>query len=260
MHIYIYDAFLSQHKYRNVLAKIETRITDLGLNGKIIRLDVMKNVFDVVENELKRGAKTIIAVGSNKIIHQVINAMLAPGLEPYSHVPLGIIPVGKNNNEISQYLGVLPEEKAGDILSARRIESLDVGKINDNYFLGYASIDSQGTKIEIDEEYSIEILEPGSIKIVNFLFDQKTKNQQKEAIFNPQDGRLELLIQNNKGKSFFKSKSNTQNASIFYFDEINIINKEKCVLLDEVFSLPCPAKIKISSKKINIIVGKNRKF
>ncbi len=260
MHIYIYDAFLSQHKYRGVLAKIETRITDLGLNGKIIRLDVMKNVFDVVENELKRGAKTIVAVGNNKTIHQVVNAMLAPGLESYSHVPLGIIPVGKNDNEISQYLGILPEEKAGDVLSARRIEGLDIGRVNDNYFLGYASINSQGTKIEIDEEYSVEILESGMIKIVNFLFDQEIKAQNKKITFNPQDGRLELLIQNDKGKGFFRLRPNTQSASIFYFDEINIINKDKNILLDGVFSLSCPAKIKISSKKINIIVGKNRKF
>ncbi|MCK4553680.1 hypothetical protein KAU19_01815, partial [Candidatus Parcubacteria bacterium] len=64
MHIYIYDSYVNQKKYDKVLARIETRITDLGLNGKISRLGLMKNIPDLVYNELKRGVKTIIAVGN----------------------------------------------------------------------------------------------------------------------------------------------------------------------------------------------------
>ena len=102
MHIYIYDSFVNQKKYDKILARIETRITDLELNGKISRLGVMKNIPDIVSNELKRGAKTIIAVGNDKTINQVINSLAG------SQVPLGIIPIGRENNQISFALGIEP--------------------------------------------------------------------------------------------------------------------------------------------------------
>ena len=58
MHVYIYDSFLGHKKFDNTLARIETRLTDLGLNGKISRMGAMKNIQSTVSNELKRGAKT----------------------------------------------------------------------------------------------------------------------------------------------------------------------------------------------------------
>ncbi len=36
MHVYVYDSFLNQKKYDRILARLETRITDLGLNGKYL--------------------------------------------------------------------------------------------------------------------------------------------------------------------------------------------------------------------------------
>jgi hypothetical protein len=50
MHIYIYDSFVNQKKYDSTTAKIETRITDLGLNGKIVRLGIIISVEEVINN------------------------------------------------------------------------------------------------------------------------------------------------------------------------------------------------------------------
>ncbi len=257
MHIYVYDSFLAQHKYQGILAKIETRITDLGLNGKIIRLNVMKNVNDAIGDELKRGAKTIIAVGNNKTINQALNAMLDFKFNAYSHIPLGIIPIGKNN-DISRYLGVLPGEEAGVVLSARRIESLDVGQINDSYFLSRAIINSQETKIEIDTDYSIEIMETGKIKIVNFLPNNGGRLSKNN--FNPQDGKIELYIKSGADRGFFRLRPGANNASVFCFDSLNIVSKKNQIILDNAVSLPCPVLAKIAPRKINVIVGRNRRF
>ena len=38
---------------------MEIRLTDLGLNGKIIRLGGIKNIKGTIQNEIKLGAKTI---------------------------------------------------------------------------------------------------------------------------------------------------------------------------------------------------------
>lgn len=90
MYIYIYDSFVNHKKYEKVLARIETRITDLGLNGKIVRIGIMTSVHDVVENELRKGANTIIAVGNNGIFSQALNS-IAKLTNVGQNVTLGLI-------------------------------------------------------------------------------------------------------------------------------------------------------------------------
>lgn len=249
MHIYIYDSFVNQKKYDKVLARIETRITDLELNGKISRLGVMKNIPDIVSNELKRGAKTIIAVGNDKTINQIINSLAG------SQVPLGIIPIGRENNQISVALGIEQEEAACDTLSARRIVNLDLGKANNQYFLTNASINNKGTIVEIDRNYSIEIMEHGMVNIINLATDGM--DLPKNAKFNPQDGILELFISAKQSKHFLKK---IIGQSIFPFEKLTIINKHKPVILDGVAQIPAPVEISAAGQMLNVIVGKDRGF
>ena len=220
MHIYIYDDYTGVKKYYNLLAQIETRLTDLGLNGKIIRLNVMKNIQDAIENEVKRGAKTIIAVGNDITVSRIINAILKTEvhLQTKIETPLGIIPIGEKNNLISAGLGIKAKEEACDILSARRIEKLDIGRANNNYFLFQAEINAQGTILEMNKNYSIEITQPGEIKIINI--NSETTNKRSD----PQDGKLELFIDSktNKKISSFKTKTN---QSFFSIKKINILNE-----------------------------------
>ena len=103
MNIYIYDSFVTEKKHLNTIARIETRLTDLGLNGKIVRLGVMNSVFDIIDNEARKGAKTFVAVGNIRLLSLCINALafLQKNNPAYSDLPLGFIPVAKKNNEIA---------------------------------------------------------------------------------------------------------------------------------------------------------------
>jgi len=252
MHVYIYDSFVNQKKYDKVLARIETRVTDLGLNGKISRLGPMRDINDLVSNELKRGAKTITAVGNDSTICQIINSLGG------QDVPLGLIPIGKNNNLISESLGIGIEEKACDVLSARRIIKMDLGQANNNYFLTKAIITDDGTTIEIDKNYSIEIIEKGEVSIINLETGEIDKKQENEIIHDPKDGILELLIKTKQSKNFLKKLTG---QSVFPFKEISINNNKKHpVIIDDSIKINTPAKITISDKKLNIIVGKERNF
>ena len=189
MHVYIYDDYVSAKKYDNTLAHIETRITDLGLNGKIIRLGVMKNVAEAVAGEIKRGAKTIIAVGNDQTINKIINsvALFAIRNQVKATVPLGLITVGDKGNSIAPALGVALDEKGCDALSARRIAKLDLGlaqttntsgQISNFLFLSQANITCQETFLEINPlkgtnktKFSIEVMEPGEINIITNKFN-----------------------------------------------------------------------------------------
>lgn len=256
MHIYIYDNFVNEKKYTSTLAKIETRTTDLGLNGKIIRLKIIKNIQNALKNEINRGAKTIIAVGNNVTINKIINAMIkTENLTNIGRdIPLGIIPIGTKNNEIANSLGIRTEEEACDCISARRIEKLDIAQANDQYFLSHASIQSHGSIIEINNNYSIEIMEKGFISIINIPHNN-TFNKFK---FNPKNGILKLFIETKSLKKILKWQK--PNQSFFSLNKLTITSKYNSLLLDNSVKIPTPVKINIIKNRLNIIVGKERNF
>jgi len=258
MHIYIYDDYVNTKKYDTVLAKVETRITDLGLNGKIIRLGAMKNIFDAVENELKNEAKTIVAVGNDKTVNKVINAIINAEIKSDLEIktPLGVIPLGEKDNLIAKAFGIATAEDACDILSARMVEKLDLGRANNNFFLSQAKITSHGTILEINKNYSIEITEPGIIEIINL---PTADNLLKNISPNPQDGIFELCVKTRPGKKLFKLNPAT-NQSFFSLKKLTVINKKSPLILDNAIEINTPAEITAVKQKINIIVGKDRKF
>lgn len=248
-----------QKKYETTVARIETRITDLGLNGKIIRRGTMNSVFSTIDNEVRKGAKTIIAVGDNNILNQSINAMarvLSQNVNA-KNVPLGFIPIGKKNNSISWHLGLGLNEEACDIISARRIKTLDLGMANDFYFLTNASISTEGTTIEIDKNYSIEISEPGNVEVVNLPINSSLP---EEINSSANDGVLELCINTTGSRKFLSLAGNNNSPSIFSFKKLLITNKLHPLTLDDSQQVKSPIEIKIASEKINLIVGKNRSF
>ena len=257
MHVYIYDSFVNEKKNNNIVAKIETRITDLGLSGKIIRLNVVNSIFDAIENEIKKGAKTIIVVGNNHIFNLAINSII--NLKTVSFhgykVPLGFIPVGKKGNEIADFLGINYNVDACDTLSARRIKSVGLGQINNNYFFAQAEIPTTNTVIEIDKNFSIEISESGKIYVVNL---PVFVDLPKEIVIG--EG-LKLLI-NTKGSSnkYLPLDLKKSKKSIFSFNKLQLINPKDPIVLDNSVEIKTPVDVKFSSKKIDIIVGKNRIF
>lgn len=257
MHIYIYDNPLSQKKYDKILAKIETKITDLGLNGRIIRLGPMNSVFNAVENEIKKGAKTIVSVGSDNLFSQVLNsvAMLKAKNIYNNNLPMGIIPIGKENNDIAHCLGINSEEEACNILSARRIQQLDIGQANYNYFLGQAIISTKNTVMVIDDEYTLESNDEGEIRVINLPIKNKDV---PESDVNAVDNQLQLLILSHNNKKIISRKKNKYN--LFRFKKLVILNKNEPVIIDGSFKITTPVEIKIAKEKINLIVGRNRKF
>ena len=249
MHVYIYDSFVNQKKHNKVLFRLETRLTDLGLNGKICRLGVMQSMASILESEIKQGAKTIVAVGNDATIHKVIN-----GLADYN-VPLGFIPIGEENNLITNSLGIELEELACDVLSRRKIEKLDLGIANNFYFLSQASITTQSTLIEINKNYTIEITEKGEVNIINLVTNINLPANTKSS---PQDGKLELAINTQGTKKAFTSAS--KNQSFFPFKKLTILNKNHPLVLDKAVKIPAPVEISVIKKKISAIVGKGRNF
>ena len=51
--VYIYEHTLASKRYQKTLERLETRLTDLGLSGKIYRLAPMTRVEEIEEAKMR---------------------------------------------------------------------------------------------------------------------------------------------------------------------------------------------------------------
>lgn len=250
MYLYIYDSFLNDKKYSSLLAKIETRLTDLGIGGKIFRLSPLRNMTELLNDEVKNGAKTVVVVGNDKTFTQIIN------FAAQFDITLGFIPVGPDN-KIAKILGINSSDEACNILSSRKIEKVDLGKANNTYFLSDITIEKGEVTIECENKFAITPERQDQVTIYNLrpMFAAKWG---QEKVFNPKDGQLEVLIQP-LAKGFFK-KTSGQN-SLIPFKKVFIKSRGSLpVYTDGQKILKTPVKVEIVPDKLKIIVGKDRLF
>lgn len=244
MHVYVYDDYLNKTKYNRTINRVEIRLTDLGLNGKILRLSGIKNIKAAIQNEIRVGAKTIVAVGNNQTVNKIIGAIIDDDIygDFQKKTLLGIIPIG-DDNSIATSFGIKNPEDACNILLARRVEKIDLGLAGNHYFLNEASIQSMGTTLEIGD-YSIKSTERGEVKIINLL-----KDKDEDIRSNPHDGLLDIVIETKKKDTTYL------NATSF-----KVSNSEEKLIVDGIVEIDTPAEIGILKDRVNIIVGKDRMF
>jgi diacylglycerol kinase family enzyme len=244
MHVYIYDDYLNKSKYNKAINRMEIRLTDLGLNGKILRLSGIRNIKSAIENEIRLGAKTIVAVGNNQTINKIIGAIISADIynDFQKKTLLGIVPIG-DDNSIASSFGIKDEETACNILLARRVEKIDLGLAQNHYFLNQANIKSAGTTLEIDN-FEIEAGEKGDVRIINLLSDNKENLKSS-----PYDGLLDVIIKSNKNDITFLSTN-----------KLKIKNDKEKLVLDNVLEINTPVEITILKSAVSVIVGKERIF
>ena len=261
MYYYLYDSFLNDKKYEKVLARIESRLTDLGINGKIGRLNILKNPNELVEDEIKSGAKTVVVVGNDKTVIQILNALAG------NKAVLGFIPLG-SDNKLSEVLGIPYGEEACDLLSARRVKKIDLGKANNQYFLSNLQIKSNKVELEFEKGYKVIPVKNNEITIYN-LAGPEIMSQSK--FIKPQDGLLETLVEPQKVNlpkflnilSKPKKFKEVGKRSIFPTKKLTIKSLDSepvSVLLDGIKVLKTPVKVEVALKKLTVIVGKDRMF
>lgn len=237
MYAYIYDSFASDRKYSRLLYKIEKRLTDLNLNGKIIRLGVSKNIKVAVDDEIRLGTRTIIAVGDDKTVSQIISAIASNKNVEKNQITLGIIPLAEKNSKIATTLGINSIGSACEILLARRLKTLQLAQINTSFFLFKAVLSGPETILEIDKTCLIQNTKPVAIEITN------SPVWPEESLL---EKKIKLRVYNKEGESSFSAK------------EVLIVNKDADVCIDDCLSIKTPARIKLCDEEIKIIVGKDR--
>lgn len=247
MYLYIYDSSLSHQKYANLLTAIERRVTDLGIQGKVVRLTILKNIKEVVNDAVKAGVTTVIAVGDDQTFAKIINSVAL------LDVTLGFIPVD-NSSKIARVLGIPPKELACDVLAARIVKKLDLGKINNYFFLNAAEISNAKVQITCEGYSLAPLTELNTVRICNIGSFGGT------VVSNPMDGKLEAII--TPIESGWLSKKQLQ-ATVLPFTKISIQalgDESVSILTDEQIILKTPAVVEVAPAQLKIIVGSNRMF
>lgn len=250
MYFYLYDVFLRDKRYASTLAKIEGRLLALGIQGKSEKLTVLKSMKEIVDAALKRGATTIVAVGDDQTLSKLISCIAE------KDVVLGIIPIGQHT-DVAHALGIPKAEKACDVLSARIVELLDLGKANTSYFLSFLNLPSaKDLLIECEQgQYHIEPDgSPHAVSVYNF----GHRNN------NPRDGELELVIERSEqrqgmGRIFQKQHAH---ASVFptTMCKIKSYSASLPAYADGQTVVKTPLTVTVVPRKLRVIVGKGRRF
>lgn len=252
MYFYFYDGFLNNKKYRGELNRIESRLFDLGINGRSERMSILKNAKDVIEDGIKQGATTIVAIGNDATFRTLIH---------YSadhDVTIGFIPL--EPSRFATIFGIPLGHLACDILSRRITKKIDIGKIQSTIFAASLEIPSGSVKILCDGRYTVSPTnEKSRVSILNIgrIFDPSPPVP--IDIQNPCDGKLEAVILEPPSHSFFsRLKPSPLNKSVFSAKHFVVKGENVKVVVDHEWILKTPVTISVLPKKLSFIVGKQR--
>lgn len=221
LYAYLYDDFLSEPAYQRVLANVETRCSVLGIRGRVSRLAIFRSAKELVEGLVKDGAQTVVVVGSDKTLEKVM--WFLPDLP----VTIGYIPVAQPSG-IASLLGIPFGESACETLAARRIETIDMGKVNDRYFLTEVIVRDTRASVNVEGKYSIGCAQAGMVSIRNL----GGITAQGVAAANAKDSQLELVVQPMPEQSapsrfgFFKRKEKLPESTRMFLTHGTITSPE----------------------------------
>lgn len=270
-------------------------LADLDIAGEEARVTPIRKTRDLVEEGIKKGYKNIVACGDDSTAHEVINTLAGLKVSK-EEICFGIIPI--RPSKIAQVLGVPSHEEAIKTISKRRIERVDLGKIGDQYFLISCDIETDESlarpdsfwrklsfmtrglasapKIELNfkEGYRVTA-QPTKVCICNILDYGKGKLRIKTDGYmttnvSPQDELLDVVIVGKLSRSsLLRHLSDIQcnnfgripNVSLFRTKKVNISSENPIsVMIDRQKMKANNFNCEVVPRKLNVIVGKERKF
>jgi diacylglycerol kinase family enzyme len=280
MYYYIFDPQkLNQKTFERVQNQLYSCLSRYKINGEIARVTSLRTITQLTDISFTRDVKTLIAVGNDETLHDIINAV------GDREVTLGYIPVAET--ELSRIFGLTDIETAAKAIANRRIEYLDLGTVNGNWFItklnfGGSESNESNTgfwglfkknfdmptfeiKFSADGRYNATL----SI-IAGSIINARDNTGGDPNLADPTDGFLDvLLVPNISGYSAFTQKKYLQNGnyenitgtSTIHCKKIEITSPEGLPLLSGTKVVArTPAIVEVLPKAVKMIVGKDRSF
>jgi diacylglycerol kinase family enzyme len=180
---YVYDDFLADARFEREVAALETKLSTFDLSGHIGRMSLFRSAKDMVQGMVAKGASTIVVVGNDGTLDKTMWFL------PDLNVTVGYIPL-VGPSAVGELLGIPVGVAACDVIAARRIETLDMGKLDDRYFLTEVSLPATVASLSIEGKYKVSPTDGGSLTIRNV--GGRVGNKLVAA--DPRDGLLEAVV------------------------------------------------------------------
>ena len=239
MHYYILDQNSQpMEKFEKLQTELSGLLAEFKVAGEASRVTPLRSVQELVDTASQRGAKTLVACGSDDTFNQMLAALKGRDFT------LGFIPFDENSN-LAKILGIDSVFTGVKTIAGRRIEKIDLAKIAGNYFISYLEFGVMSQNIR-----------SGSAK--------------NEKIANPTDGNLDLLILERLGKmQIIKYREAIADGALEKVPNTTVIKCKKIEFLEpRGFNLTMlgrvvakfPSTVEIIPARLKMIVGKNRTF
>lgn len=258
MYTYVYDSFVTEKRNERALARIETRLTDLGISGRIERLTMFKNVREIAADAAARGCETIVAVGNDETVGRLIDAV------GNHDMAFGVIPVGDGPHAIADLLGVHEGFEACNILSRRVIQTVDLGRINDHYFLSSVHIPRTRAAVSCNGQYEVIPTEDNEIQICN-LAPLALAEGGTMTVSSPRDGFLDTVFRPAPSRGlfsrFFRAKEEASKPTVVPVRFLHVKHASPVTVIRDGQRLSSSSlRIEILPKRLKVVTGKDRKF
>ncbi len=244
MYCYVYDEALQDRRFERELAQIETRLTDLGIAGKIARLALFRDANELIRDEIRGGVTTVVAVGNDMTLRRVLDAV------GERKTVVALLPIGPQG-AMTELLGMPTGVAACDVLSARIIESLDVGEVNGKRFLQSVHIEERADFVVDHGTYTTTPQRKASVEVRNFAAPDDAGMQ------SPIDERLSLILRVPKFSLFSKKAS----IGIVPFSTLRISYETNVTALVDGERLNGKDFVfRVIPNALRVVTGKTRKF
>lgn len=276
MYFFLFDSYTTQPRYAKEVDLIKLKLADLGIIDEQAKASPLYPVELLVRQAIfRKKYRNIIAVGNDRTGHLVINEII----KSKEDITFGLIPIG--DSQIANLCGMAQGVNACEIISARKLECVDLAKIDRLVFL--TSFEIYPQKVKKFWGIFDNFLKPELLPIeIDFKDEDKFENN-----FKIQAETVKIIIANllpENIKTEIEKHTKTPLNIDPYDDFLNIIvltrgsNKKSSVSIFKSRSLRIKAKklvecfidgqktkrfsnyISVKPQAINLIVGKNRKF
>ncbi len=249
---YVYDDFLSDRRFERDLGLIETELARHGIEGRIVRIALLKGSKDLIRDLVHDGVKNIVFVGNDRTLEKMM--WFLPDLD----VTVGYLPIN-GPAQVAELLGIPVGAASVGVLAARLVETLDVGKVNDRYFLTEVMLPETGAALEIEGRYRVSPSALGAIAVRNL---GGSLEKGKVAPADPKDGLLEAVIQTRPDtKSQMPwNKGPLQETHIPLSFGAIMSNEPVSVFVDGQVIKGNHFVLSIIPKKLRIVTGRRRMF
>lgn len=130
----VYNKSAGQNKSSEIISDIIGKFSENGFEVTAFRASRENSAEEFIKST-PDDTYAVVVAGGDGTINKIVNFMLKNNI----HVPLGIIPAG-TSNDFANHIGLLGDiEKAVDKIILGNIEDVDVGRVNDTYFINVLS-------------------------------------------------------------------------------------------------------------------------